>query len=134
MSRAGAAEAGFTLIEILAVLLLMGLLTMMVAPRFAAWREPGLRDVARNVVAELRARRTDALRTGRPVLATAASLHVPPGFAVVPEGVQESLLGPPGITFLPDGRSGGGSLLLAGGADQVRVGVDWLTGEVRLFP
>jgi general secretion pathway protein H len=134
MSRAGAAEAGFTLIEVLAVLLLMGLLTMVVAPRFAAWREPSLRDVGRNVVAELRARRTDAMRTGRPVLATAASLHVPPGFAVVPEGAEETVLGPPGILFLPDGRSGGGSLLLASRNDQLRVGVDWLTGQVRVFP
>jgi general secretion pathway protein H len=134
MSRAGAAEAGFTLIEVLAVLLLMGLLTMVVAPRFAAWREPSLRDVGRNVVAELRARRTDAMRSGRPVLATAASLHVPPGFAVVPEGAEETVLGPPGILFLPDGRSGGGSLLLASRNDQLRVGVDWLTGQVRVFP
>ena len=134
MSRAGAAEAGFTLIEVLAVLLLMGLLTMVVAPRFAAWREPSLRDVGRNGVAELRARRTDAMRTGRPVLATAASLHVPPGFAVVPEGAEETVLGPPGILFLPDGRSGGGSLLLASRNDQLRVGVDWLTGQVRVFP
>jgi general secretion pathway protein H len=134
MSRAGAAEAGFTLIEVLAVLLLMGLLTMVVAPRFAAWREPSLRDVGRNVVAELRARRTDAMRTGRPVLATAASLHVPPGFAVVPEGAEETVLGPPGILFLPDGRSGGGSLLLASRNDQLRVGIDWLTGQVRVFP
>ena len=133
MSRAGAAEAGFTLIEVLAVLLLMGLLTMVAAPRFAAWREPSLRDVARNVVAELRARRTDAVRTGRPVLATAASLRVPPGFAVVPEGLEDTVLGPPGILFLPDGRSGGGSLLLAGSSDQLRVGVDWLTGEVQIF-
>jgi general secretion pathway protein H len=134
MSRAGAAEAGFTLIEVLAVLLLMGLLTMVVAPRFAAWREPSLRDVGRNVVAELRARRTDAMRTGRPVLATAASLHVPPGFAVVPEGAEETVLGPPGILFLPDGRSGGGSLLLASRNDQLRVSIDWLTGQVRVFP
>ena len=134
MLRAGAAEAGFTLIEVLAVLLLMGLLTMVVAPRFAAWREPSLRDVGRNVVAELRARRTDAMRTGRPVLATAASLHVPPGFAVVPEGAEETVLGPPGILFLPDGRSGGGSLLLASRNDQLRVGIDWLTGQVRVFP
>jgi general secretion pathway protein H len=134
MSRAGATEAGFTLIEVLAVLLLMGLLTMVVAPRFAAWREPSLRDVGRNVVAELRARRTDAMRTGRPVLATAASLHVPPGFAVVPEGAEETVLGPPGILFLPDGRSGGGSLLLASRNDQLRVGIDWLTGQVRVFP
>jgi general secretion pathway protein H len=134
MSRAGAAEAGFTLIEVLAVLLLMGLLTMVVAPRFAAWREPSLRDVGRNVVAELRARRTDAMRSGRPVLATAASLHVPPGFAVVPEGAEETVLGPPGILFLPDGRSGGGSLLLASRNDQLRVGIDWLTGQVRVFP
>ncbi len=134
MSRAGAAEAGFTLIEILAVLLLIGLLTMVAAPRFAAWREPSLRDVGRNVVAELRARRTDAMRTGRPVLATAASLYVPPGFAVVSQGAEETVLGPPGILFLPDGRSGGGSLLLASGSDQLHVGIDWLTGQVRVFP
>jgi len=73
------------------------------------------------------------MRPAQPAPATATSLRVPPGFALLPEA-GESALGPPGILFLPDGRSAGGSLLLASDAGQIRVTVDWLTGEVRLVP
>ena len=138
MSRAGAARrgrvraSGFTLLEMLVVMLLLGLLTAVAAPRFAARTEPSLREVGRAVVAELRARRTVAMRSGRPVPAAAASIPLPAGFALL-AGEEDDAGAAAGLFFLPDGRSTGGRMVLARGTDRALVTVDWLTGEVRLI-
>jgi general secretion pathway protein H len=141
MSRAGAASrgrvrraGGFTLLEMLVVMLLLGLLTAVAAPRFAARAEPSLREVGRAVVAELRARRTAAMRSGRPVPAAAASIPLPPGFALLPGEGDDQDAAAAGLLFLPDGRSTGGRMVLARGTDRALVAVDWLTGEVRFLP
>jgi len=49
MSRAGAAEAGFTLVELLIVLALLGILTAVAVPRLATLRQPSLAEVSRGV-------------------------------------------------------------------------------------
>jgi hypothetical protein len=106
----------------------------MAVPRFAALREPGMRDVGRRVVADLRARRTEAMRTGRVVPATVAELgaRLPRGFALTAEpGPDDRLVGQAGVLFLPDGRSGGGRLRLVRGEELLPIEVDWLTGQVR---
>lgn len=124
MSRAGAAEAGFTLLELLVVLTVMALATMVVAPRFASLREPGLRQVGRDVALELRGARGSAMRGGgiARVEPEAIGARLPAGFR----------LGGDTIVFYPDGRSSGGSLRLADAAGELRLDVDWLTGAVAV--
>ena len=55
---------GFTLLEILAVLLLMGLMASLVLPNLGALSEQALRDEARRLQAELERARERALVTG----------------------------------------------------------------------
>lgn len=151
MSRAGAAPperphrpllppvaaGGFTLVEILVVLVLLGVLAAVAAPRFAALRQPSLAEVGRDVAVELRAHRVQAMRTGRAVVADASALRVPAGFALLPDDRVDSSGAATAATivFLPDGRSSGGRLVLAdAGGGRALVAVDWLTGEVRVLP
>jgi hypothetical protein len=85
-------------------------------------------------VADLRARRTEAMRTGRVVPATLAELgaRLPRGFALTAEpGPDDLRVGQAGVLFLPDGRSGGIRLRLVRGDELLPIDVDWLTGQVR---
>jgi general secretion pathway protein H len=131
-----AGTAGFTLLEILVVLVLLGLLTAVAATRFASLRQPSLAEAGRDVISELRAYRSQAMQTGKPVQVAASGVRVPAGFALSAErqGQATGDDGPTGVLFLPDGRSSGAVLVLSGGNEQERITVDWLTGEVRVGP
>ena len=62
---ASAGEAGFTLIQLLACLVLLTALTAIVLPRFAAQRAPTLEEHAQGVADNLARMRAAALGTGR---------------------------------------------------------------------
>lgn len=129
-----AGTAGFTLLEILVVLVLLGLLTGVAAARFSSLRQPSLAEAGRDVVSELRAYRSQAMQTGRPVQIAASGVRVPSGFVLSAErqGQASEQDGPTGVLFLPDGRSSGAVFVLSGNNEQERITVDWLTGEVRV--
>jgi general secretion pathway protein H len=131
-----AGTAGFTLLEILVVLVLLGLLTAVAGARFASVRQPSLAEAGRDVTSELRAYRSQAMQTGKPVQVAASGVRVPAGFELSAErqGQATGDDGPAGVLFLPDGRSSGAVFVLSGGAEQERITVDWLTGEVRVVP
>ena len=126
MSRAGAAERGFTLIELLVVLTIMALVTIVALPHFRSPGEPGLRQVGRDVAAELRTTRLQAMRTGRITELGGDSLgpRLPSGFTIKGDRV----------VFYPDGRSSGGALELADAGSTTEIAVDWLTGAVQVTP
>ena len=126
MSRAGAAERGFTLLELLVVLTIMALVTVIALPHFRDPREPGLRQVGRDIAGELRTTRLQAMRTGKITGLAADSLgpRLPSGFHIKGDKV----------VFYPDGRSSGGSFELADPTSSAKIAVDWLTGTVAVTP
>lgn len=136
-------EAGFTLIEVLAVLAILGLVAGLVAAR-GPQRSAALdlRAAAAQVAGAMRLARTQAIAGNTPVavqldpaahalrVGAAAPRRLPPGLAVSVISVAEP--GRPSITFAPDGSSTGGRVELAAGARRMQVGVDWLTGRVSV--
>lgn len=127
-------ERGFTLIEMIVVLVVLGLVLGVVmthGPARSVRLE--LDGAARQVAGVLRVARSRAIADDRVVTVTFApglygldgdAPHSLPGDVVV-EGVRV-------IRFTPDGASSGGQVIVRGGDRQVAIGVDWLTGRVRL--
>ena len=129
MSTAGRAERGFTLLELLVVLVVMGLVIGLAVPRFRSWRDPGLRQVASALAGDLRAQRVGALRTGRIVgVRTEAYLDR------VPTGMRLTGVPAEGLVFYPDGRTSGAVWRVEDASGIATLEVDWLTGSVRVTP
>ncbi|ANG63777.1 type II secretion system protein GspH [Marinobacterium aestuarii] len=155
-----AAQAGFTLLELLVVLVLATLMLSLVVPRFAAV-VPGveLKSTTQKTASLLRHARSRAMAESRLIAIDldpdvhALRLSHREGPVVLPDSIALSLsdagslalgheiLAPlsleasapgPSIRFYPDGSSSGGSLLLSGPSGRYRIDVDWLTGRVHI--
>jgi general secretion pathway protein H len=139
--------SGFSLIELLVVLAVMGFALVLIVGYRAPWSSGlSLRGAAAELAAELRLARSQAIAENHPVvLALDLSAHRyrvgdgPPH--ALPAQLAIALLTISGerrsgtigdIRFNPDGSSTGGRIVLADGAHRVAVGVDWLSGRVRI--
>ncbi len=126
-------QSGFTLAELLVVLLLLALMAA-----FIPWRPVGGGAEAklqlRQLVAELRQTRAQAIRENRTIFHMLAVDGWPPEVTVVLHTTADQRLAEQAgsIRFYPDGSSSGGGLDIRRGAGGWRVSVDWLTGEVGL--
>ena len=145
MTSRNSAEAGFTLIEIMVVLVVLGLTLAIMVGRGPP-RSAGLeaRMAARDLAHALRAARAEAIAADREVAVTldpgrhsfrigAGPEQVLPawlGMAVV--GLRGTNPASSAIRFAPDGSASGGAVVLARGREELRVGVDWLTGRVSV--
>lgn len=156
MSRAGnpdrdlSGEAGFTLLELVCVLALVGLLAAIAMPAFPRGTSPArLEGYGVAVATLLQADRLAAMRSGRPVAteldgnagvvrsgATARAVRLPPdvrlGAVLATRCAGRSNRSR--IEFFPSGMSCGGVVQLVGQARSVQVRVNWLTGGVDLGP
>lgn len=118
MSRAGSADSGFTLLEMLTVLAIAALATVALLPALPS-DAGALRSAERDLARQLRATRAEAIARGHPVRL---------GEIRLPRGITVS--GNAALTFYPDGSADGARFILRGAAGERSLGVDWLTGAV----
>lgn len=144
----GSAVAGFTLFELLVVLAILTALTALSVPLFSGRTGmTELRGTARDMAAALRFAHSEAISRNK-----AVEFRMDPEsreFAVtgdprvrrVPDGIRVSMkrpdtAGAPAeigvVRFFPDGSSNGAEIMLESDKARYHIGVEWLTGRVRL--
>jgi general secretion pathway protein H len=129
---AGAGSAGFTLIEIIVVLVIMALIAGLVLSRGPVGsRHMDLEATVRTLTGALRLARGQAIAADRVVVVRVAEN----GFAI--DGgptwrlASGQSISPATVMFTPEGESSGGMIVVSSGAERVAIGIDWLTGRVR---
>jgi general secretion pathway protein H len=140
-------ETGFTLIEILVVLAILGLALALIVGYKPPWSSTlGLRAAASEIAAGLREARSEAVLSNRSVrldLDLDTRRYQVGGGPVrqLPSQLSLALLTvngeqrdrrAGGILFNPDGSSTGGRISITDGNRAMAVGVDWLTGRVSV--
>ncbi|HSS65383.1 MAG TPA: GspH/FimT family protein [Gammaproteobacteria bacterium] len=139
---------GFTLLELLVVLVLLTGITALVAPAFLKGGGVDVQAASRNLAAGLRRARSQAIQANA---MTAVSVDVERReFALsfedrprrLPGDIELSLYtarsaveseSRGAIRFFPDGGSTGGRITLKRGPRRIHVDVDWLGGRVRIL-
>ncbi|GAB6041074.1 hypothetical protein JCM17961_17480 [Endothiovibrio diazotrophicus] len=134
--------SGFTLLELLVVMAIVGMLAALVAPRIGSSEGSLFRAQVREAVAALNYARRSAIIQGYP-----AEAVLQPGGVTDPgeghwvsRGVSLSVLegkvpegkdAPFKVTFFPEGGSSGGELALKLGTRTATIRIDAVTGRVR---
>ena len=141
--------AGFTLLEILVVLTLMGLIAAVTIPTFSGGvSTTALKSAAREIAAGLRLARGQAIAQRKEatleldVAARAFRVLPDPRVHELPREIEIKLYTAQrdlvsdqvgAVRFYPDGGSNGGRITLAVGERKFDVDVDWLTGRVSVL-
>ena len=145
----GRSDTGFTLVELIAVLLVIGLVTALATPAFhRALPGHALAADAQAASAALRAARGAAIRRGQAVAVTydpaggrywidrrspvALSAGTRLTLVTARAAAPDTAVGR--IRFYPDGSATGGRVRLQAGQAVHTLHVDWLTGDVRETP
>lgn len=144
-SSGAAAEVGFTLIEMIVVLVVLGLVLGIVISRGPTRSATiDLTAASRSLTDALRHARGQAITTGRPVRISAAQVRdvlAVPGSRNQAGPIALTLHSPPGdprpdgaLRFDPDGSANGARIVLAEGRESVSILIDWLTGRISQGP
>jgi len=146
-SNRPAREAGFTLLELIVVIAIVGLtFTVFLIHGPMISHSLTTKQVAAQLAAGLREARARAIGSDRPVsltldlqarryrIADLPSHPLPSGFeiALLTTTGEVHKGQDPGIRFEPDGSSSGGRIELIEGKHKLDIGVDWLTGRIRV--
>ena len=149
-------QSGFTLLELLVVLVLLGIIAVLVAPGLGGSLDNAkLKTASRELLAALRVQRSAAITQGKIITLSFAtdepSYRIDDELVVLAAGlsiVYQAAAGttsdgglgqqlPDGgnnhLVFYPDGSSSGALLQLRLGDGLRYIHVDWLTGAVSLF-
>jgi general secretion pathway protein H len=147
LRRPPSAGGGFTLLELLVVIAILGFALVLITGYKAPWSgAAALRATAAELASGLRLARSEAILDNRSVtLALDLERH---SYRVgagkprsLPARLSIKLLTIAGeradarrgdIRFNPDGSSSGGRITIAEGGRRIAIGVDWLTGRVRV--
>lgn len=137
-------EAGFTLLEMLAVIVVLGLALALIVPRLPGPSpEVTLRMAGDRVQGALRLARSEAIAADRAVGVTfypgegtfridgASAVRLPDGSAIAEPAGGGSSGGLIRVAFAPDGSGAGGPIQLSAGEKTETIRIDWLTGRVR---
>jgi len=151
--KRGARANGFTLLELMIVLVIMGVIMAMTLPMLlgSGPSNTELRGAARQLAAAARQVRAEAVTQRRETMLiidlekNRFKLDDDPREVKLPEAIVLKLFTAQsdqisdtvgGIRFFPDGGSNGGRITVSAGDDSDRkyeVDVDWLTGRVAIL-
>jgi general secretion pathway protein H len=139
-------EAGFTLLELLVVLVIIAVTTVIAMPKTRGGSSTmALQGAAVSIAAEFRRARADAIRTStsQSVMIDAArrtywaegdgNAHMIPAAVEVTAWTGSSgWTALATLSFEPDGSSSGGKISLRAGKSKANVIVDWMTGATQV--
>jgi general secretion pathway protein H len=141
-------DAGFTLLELMVVLAIVGAVSAMVLPRLAAPSERmALKAIAMQLGHQIRATRLAAVRTSSVQTVTIDSAtrrywsSVDPAPRVLPQRMrlvadgaclERTATGEQILQFRPDGSACDATIVVSDGGRSGRIAVDWLTGTANL--
>jgi general secretion pathway protein H len=113
-------EAGFTFIEIIVVMTVLGFAYALAAPAISNWFDgPRMDSAVRDMIISLREARARAITSSSDVAFSPT---------IDANSIQLSQSAP--ITFFIDGSSSGGRITLTSDDQTRAIQIDWLTGRI----
>lgn len=119
--------AGFTLLELLVLLVILASMMAIALPRFSAERPMTLQRQATEIATDLARLRQEAMYNGVVQIADSAALA-----AELSAPFELRAADPAKIVFWPNGTANGAVWEIADDSGTVELKIDWLTGRIEI--